>query len=241
MKMTKLSLVAILAVSAAFAGGDIEPMVEPVVEAPVVVEPVTEESAFEASANMAITSNYVWRGLTQSSNNPAIQGGIDFGFNGLYVGTWLSNVDYGDDAVTEADFYGGYAGEIAGLGFDLGYIIYKFPASGYTEDLEEVYLGLSKDFDGFGISGKYSYSLNDDVLGDYWEVGASVALPADITLAAGYGDQEGANGEDFGTNYIVSLAKTFGNFEVSVAYTDFSSDDDTYEEDNVVATISASF
>ncbi len=240
--MTKLSLVAVLAVSAAFAGGDIEPMVEAPVAVPVVAEPVVEESAFEASANMAITSNYVWRGLTQSSNNPAIQGGIDFGFNGLYVGTWLSSVDYGDDAVTEADFYAGYAGEISGLGFDIGYIQYAFPGAGYEGDnFDEVYLGLSKDFGEFGISGKYSYSLQDDILGDYWEVGASVALPADITLAAGYGDQEGADGGDFGTNYIVSLAKTFGNFEVSVAYTDFSSDDDTYEEDNVVATISASF
>ncbi|TET87267.1 MAG: hypothetical protein E3J96_05835, partial [Sulfurovum sp.] len=64
MKFTKLSLVAVLAVSSAFAGGDIEP-----VEPAVVVETPAPASDFTVSANLTITSNYVWRGMTQTSNS----------------------------------------------------------------------------------------------------------------------------------------------------------------------------
>ena len=58
----------------------------------------------------------------------------------------------------------------------------------------------------------------------------------DITLAASYGDYD-----EVGTNYLVSLAKTFGKFEISVAYTDFEAEVGPYTEDHIVGTISTSF
>jgi len=236
MKLTKLSLVAALAVSTAFAGGDIVP-VEPVVEAPVV-----EESALEISANMALTSNYVWRGMTQTSNGPAIQGGIDLGYKGFYLGTWGSNVEYDDlsPASMEADFYAGYAGEIGGFGYDIGYIYYAYPNDTDALNFDEAYLGLSYDFGVVGINGKYSFAMDSEVdTDDYWEVGASAGLPMDMTLSAGYGDWDA----DIGSNWIVSLAKTFGKFEVSLAYAEFDADDASglSDEDHVIATISTSF
>ena len=51
--------------------------------------------AGEWSANASVTNNYIWRGLTQSMNNSAVQGGIDFvSDSGFYAGTWVSNVKY---------------------------------------------------------------------------------------------------------------------------------------------------
>ena len=207
MKLTKLSLVAALAVSTAFAGGDIAP-VEPVVEAPVV-----EESALEISANLAITSNYVWRGMTQTANSPAVQGGIDLGYKGFYLGTWGSNVEFGDTANNlEADFYGGYAGEIGGFGYDIGYIYYAYPNESDAFNFDEAYVGLSYDFGVAAVNGKYSFAIDSNAdTDDYWEVGASANLPMDITLAGAYGDWDA----DIGSNWIVSLAKTFGKFEPS--------------------------
>jgi len=237
MKMIKLSLVAALAVSTAFAGGDIEPMVE---VAPVMVEtPVVEESALEISANMAITSNYVWRGMTQTANSPAVQGGIDLGYKGFYLGTWGSNVEFGDTANNlEADFYAGYAGEIAGVGYDLGYIYYAYPNESDAFNFDEAYVGLSYDWTSFGVSGKYSFGLDsENDTSDYWEVGASAKLPWEMTLAAGYGDWD----DDIGSNYIVSLAKTFGKFEISVAYAEFDADIDAFDEDHIIGTISTTF
>ncbi len=234
MKFTKLSLVAALAVSSAFAGGDIAPAEPVVVEAPVAVE-----SAFEVSANLAITSNYVWRGMTQSANSPAVQGGIDLGYNGFYLGTWGSNVEFGDTANNlEADFYGGYKNEIAGIAFDIGYIYYAYPNESDAFNFDEAYLGLGYDFGMVGINGKYSIALDsENDTTDYWEVGGDLELPMEFTLAASYGDFE-----DVGTNYLVSLSKSWGKFEFSVAYTDFSSDASSiYDEDHIIGTVSTSF
>ena len=233
MKFTKLSLVATLAVSSAFAGGDIAP-VEPVV---VATEP---ESAFEVSANLAITSNYVWRGMTQTANSPAVQGGIDLGYKGFYLGTWGSNVEFGDTANNlEADFYGGYKNEIAGIAFDIGYIYYAYPNESDAFNFDEAYVGLGYDFGIFGVNGKYSFAIDSNVdTTDYWEVGADLELPMEFALAASYGDFE-----DIGTNYIVSLSKSWGKFDFSVAYTDFSADSTSglNDEDHIIGTVSTSF
>ncbi len=233
MKFTKLSLVAALAVSSAFAGGDIVPVAEPVV-----VE-AAPESAFEVSANLAITSNYVWRGMTQSANSPAVQGGIDLGYKGFYLGTWGSNVEFGDTANNlEADLYGGYRNEISGIAFDIGYIYYAYPNESDAFNFDELYVGLGYDFGMVGINGKYSFAVNSNIdTTDYWEVGGDIELPMEFTLAASYGDYD-----EVGTNYLVSLSKSWGKFEFSVAYTDFSSDASSiYDEDHIIGTVSTSF
>ena len=231
MKFTKLSLVAALAVSSAFAGGDIAPT-EPVVEA-------APESAFEVSANLAITSNYVWRGMTQTANSPAVQGGIDLGYNGFYLGAWGSNVEFGDtNNNLEADFYAGYKTSFSGVEIDLGYILYAYPNDHDALNFDEAYIGLGYDFGMVGINGKYSFAVNSNIdTTDYWEVGGDIELPMEVTLAASYGDYD-----EVGTNYLVSLSKSWGKFEFLVAYTDFSSDAGSiYDEDHFIGTISTSF
>ena len=98
-------------------------------------------AAAELSANAAIASNYIWRGVTQTSDQAAGQGGIDWGHDsGLYAGTWVSNVDFsglGDGY--EMDVYAGFAGEAGGLGYDLGVISYQYPISPEF-NFTEVYL-----------------------------------------------------------------------------------------------------
>ena len=233
MKLTKLSLVAALAVSSAFAGGDIEP-----VEVPVVVE-VAPESAFEVSANLAITSNYVWRGMTQTANSPAVQGGIDLGYKGFYLGTWGSNVEFGDtNNNLEADFYAGYKTSFSGVEVDLGYILYAYPNESDAFNFDEAYIGLGYDFGMVGINGKYSFAVNSNIdTTDYWEVGGDVELPMEFSLAASYGDYD-----EVGTNYLVSISRSWGKFGFLVAYTDFSSDAGSiYDEEHFIGTISTSF
>lgn len=88
-------------------------------------------AAAELSANAAITSNYIWRGVTQTSDQAAGQGGIDWGFGpGFYVGTWVSNVNFANsDDGYEMDVYAGFAGEAGGLGYDVGVISYQYPVT----------------------------------------------------------------------------------------------------------------
>ena len=91
----------------------------------------------EISANVTLASDYVFRGVSQTDNQLAIQGGFDWGHDsGFYVGTWASNVDsqfFGGatDPQIELDLYAGFANEFSnGLGYDLGYLRYQYPGGG---------------------------------------------------------------------------------------------------------------
>ncbi|MCW8895789.1 MAG: TorF family putative porin [Sulfurimonas sp.] len=219
MKLIKLSLAAALITTIVFAE--------------------EEKSEIGISANMAITSNYVWRGMTQTQDSPAVQGGVDLDYKGFYVGVWGSNVNFNTDVSVELDFYGGYTSEIAGIGFDIGFIEYAYPKDSEASNFGEAYIGLSKDWDKFGVSAKYSFGVETNTLDpeDYVEVGASAVLPYEVELAVGYGDYDNT-----GTNYSVGLSKSFEKFDLGLAYIDFNHDtDSTADEDNVVATISFSF
>lgn len=98
------------------------------------------------SANVAATSNYLWRGVEQTNGKAAISGGIDYSANsGFYLGTWASNADWADGMSYELDLYGGFAGDInEHLSFDVGFIYYAYPdeTSG-DADFSEVYGSLS--------------------------------------------------------------------------------------------------
>jgi uncharacterized protein (TIGR02001 family) len=129
-----------------------------------------EESALTTTANVGVFSQYVFRGVTQTDEDPAVQGGFDFGHpSGLYAGLWGSNVswisDFGSSAggsSLELDVYGGYRGAIGstGLGYDLGAIYYWYPGDttgGFDADTTEVYAGLTYQWVGV----KLSYSLDE--------------------------------------------------------------------------------
>ncbi len=231
MKVKNLSLIAFIALSSAlYADGDIAPATE-------------QASDFTYSANMALTSNYVWRGITQTDNSPAIQGGIDLGYKGFYAGAWGSNVEFGSvlDESMELDLYGGYKGELYGVGYDLGYIEYVYPHNSSALNFGEVYVGLSKSIGDLGLSGKYYFGA-DAPTGvkklDYYEIAASYALPYEFSLGATYGDYE-----DTGSNFGIKLSYPIGKFTASLAYTDFNADSaGAYpDQDHVIATISTSF
>ncbi|MDT8339086.1 MAG: TorF family putative porin [Sulfurimonas sp.] len=199
-----------------------------------------EKSGVSVSANVALTSNYVWRGMTQTKDSPAIQGGVDLEYAGLYAGVWGSNVEFGDGKNSlEADVYAGYAGELEGVGFDIGAIEYIYPNMSDEYNFAEVYFGLSKEWEKFGLNAKYSVGIETDELDpeDYWEVGASVKLPYEIGFSVSYGDYD-----NIGTNYSAGLNRSFEKFDLSVAYIDFNHESDSSsDEENVVATVSFAF
>ena len=95
----------------------------------------------EVTANAGIFSNYIWRGVTQTGDQAAGQGGIDWsGGPGFYAGTWVSNVDFGGgNQGYEMDVYGGWGGEAGGFGWDLGVITYQYPIDPSGSNFTEVY------------------------------------------------------------------------------------------------------
>lgn len=191
------------------------------------------EGGVSASANLGVVSDYKFRGISQTDGSPAVQGGVDLDFgNGLYAGTWASQVDfaYGDDETSiEQDFYAGYAGEISStVSYDVGYIYYAYHGSDWDEDYQEVYgsvsisdltLGLAYSDDYWAATGAFYYPYAE----------YSFALPADMSLDLHVGanvfDEEGFLFEaDSYIDYSVSVGKEFGGLSLtaSVVGTDIS-------------------
>lgn len=120
---------------------------------------------YTLSGNLAIGTDYRFRGFTQTDYQPTIQGGVDFAHkSGFYLGNWNSNVSQNafNGAPIEMDFYGGWKTSFDGFGLDIGAIYYYYPGTGeYNPDFEaknfEVYIGGS-----YGpVSAKYYYSFTD--------------------------------------------------------------------------------
>jgi uncharacterized protein (TIGR02001 family) len=119
----------------------------------------------EISGNVAIASDYVFRGISQTDNQMAVQGGFDYAWDmGFYVGTWASNVDSdffngkGHDPQIELDLYGGYAGDINdAFSYDVGYLRYQYP--GFSDAGTNEYY-VSGSYRDFSASINYSNELN---------------------------------------------------------------------------------
>ncbi|MCK4675290.1 MAG: TorF family putative porin, partial [Gammaproteobacteria bacterium] len=110
----------------------------------------------ELSANAAIYSNYIWRGVTQTLDQSAGQGGIDWGHDsGVYVGTWVSNVNYGVFDGYEMDVYAGFSGEAGSFGYDLGAITYQYPVTPGS-NFSEVYASGSIA----GVTAGFAYTVD---------------------------------------------------------------------------------
>jgi uncharacterized protein (TIGR02001 family) len=84
------------------------------------------------TANGQFTTNYVLRGISQTANRPALQGGLDYDTGvGVTLGTWLSSLDFGDHTPLEWDLYGAYNFKVADVNLSVGGIGYIYPYSGY--------------------------------------------------------------------------------------------------------------
>ena len=131
----------------------------------------------------------MFRGISQTNEKPALQGGFDLGHkSGLYAGTWASNVSLAVGRQSGRvgrrsrwDFYGGCKWSLpADFVLDLGVIYYWYPGTyptGYVKpNTTEVYAGLTWKW----FTGKYSYSVDSKTFGfpdsrgsDYWELNAT--------------------------------------------------------------------
>ena len=121
----------------------------------------------QLSGNLALTTNYKFRGQDQDTHKstavkPAIQGGFDYAFgeSGWYVGNWNSSVNWLPSNSIEMDFYGGYKFKAGAFDMDLGGLLYAYPgnASGNTTEL----YGAAT----WGpLTAKYSHTVSQDYFG----------------------------------------------------------------------------
>ena len=192
----------------------------------------------ELSGNIGVTSNYLWRGVTQSDDGPAVSGGIDYAHeSGFYLGTWISNINWAvydlDENGVEVDFYGGFSGEANGVGYDVGLIYYMYPADDYDgSDFMELYGSLS-----YGpIEGGIAYTIDADWVDHdniYYYVSASFDLADDWSIGGTIGrfDFDSACGACDYTHGQIDVSKSLGDmgdFTLTVSKaSENSGDDDT--------------
>jgi len=196
--------------------------------------------AFTPSANVAIVSNYLYRGISQTGAKPALQGGFDLAHaSGAYAGVWGSSISWISDAGTgvtnagtEFDTYLGYKGEAAGLGYDVGVLRYNYPGTygaNLSADTNEVYGAITYSI----VTAKYSYSTSDlfgvaDSKGStYAELNASYTIPdTAYSLGAHYGTQKIANSSTYDySDYKLSVSADFSGYVVGLAYSSTNADE----------------
>jgi len=141
------------------------------------------KSPHTLTGNVTLVSDYRFRGVSQTYEGPAIQGGFDYSHaSGFYLGNWNSNVAsqvYTGGSGIEMDVYGGYRRSFGGVGMDVGYLYYHYPKAEFQSpglgsqrfDTQELYLAGSWRW----MSLKYSHALTDyfglgstQVKGGYW-------------------------------------------------------------------------
>lgn len=193
------------------------------------------------SFNIGVVTDYRYRGISQTHLKPALQGGIDYAAaSGLYVGTWMSNIQWIKDAgrangvdvgrsPVEWDLYGGYKGSInKDLTYDVGALVYYYPTNhlgavpdAANADTAEIYGALTYSI----VTVKYSHSVTNlfgfanSKNSGYLEVAANVDLGNGYSLAPHVGHQRVAgttpggvdNGNYSYTDYSLTGAKDFGN------------------------------
>lgn len=183
--------------------------------------------ASEVSFNAAATSDYRYRGISQTRLEPALQGGVDYAHtaSGLYAGAWLSTIkwtrDAGGGGSVEADLYAGMRGELAkNVSYDAGVLTYVYPSNalagvaGFANaNTTEIYGQL-----GYGAGYlKYSHSVTnlfgfvDSKNSGYLDLGANIEAGAGLYVNLHAGRQGVKNNAAASyTDWKIGLTRDFG-------------------------------
>jgi uncharacterized protein (TIGR02001 family) len=159
------SLTAALLTSTAFATASVA------ADAPAPAAPAASD--FKIAFNIGVTSDYIFRGVSQNARHPAVQGGIDLTYGIFYAGVWASAVKFGDNspvypfkASAEVDLYAGikpvWKSSFGDFNFDFGTIYYGYAGSADT------YLDSAKKKQGLPALDYYEFKagVNKDIWKD---------------------------------------------------------------------------
>lgn len=205
------------------------------------------------SGNVALATDYTFRGVSQTDESPAIQGGFDatFGDTGFYAGTWASNINFGTGGANlELDVYGGYKTTIGPVAVDFGVIGYLYPSAADDApagelDYWEGYVKPSMTFDKFTLGGAVYYSpefTGESGDGWYYEINGALALSDVFSISGAVGMQTVDTsgffaGEDDYTTYNVGGTYSAMGLGFDLRYVGTDVDNAPIYDDRVVFSI----
>ncbi|HXJ02342.1 MAG TPA: TorF family putative porin [Micropepsaceae bacterium] len=195
------------------------------------------------TANADFTTNYVFRGITQSANRPAVQGGLDYAIpdTGFAIGTWVSSIDFGDHTPFEWDLYANYNFNLGPVATSIGVIGYVYEWYGnfgpYT--WVEPNIGVSHDFGVLAWSAKafWAPSVPNGYLtirntynpdsAYYLTTGVSVPVVPWLSVSGNLGYQGYSGGptghpDDGYTEWDIGATFTYDKYSLDLRYIDTS-------------------
>ena len=201
-------------------------------------EPQQAAPAATVGFNAALTTDYRYRGISQTRLKPALQGGADYVHgDGWYVGAWGSTIkwieDAGGDGEIEIDVYGGKRGEFSpglapGLSYDVGMLRYFYPGNklgqvaGFANaHTTEVYaqLGYGPAYIKYSHATTNLFAFVDSDNSGYLDIGANLDAGNGVTLQLHVGHQRVENNpaSDY-TDWKLGVSRQFEVATVALAY-----------------------
>jgi|TARA_B110000483_G_C18181686_1_gene537299 uncharacterized protein (TIGR02001 family) len=194
--------------------------------------------AVEVSGNIALGTEYFFRGIDQSGGE-ALSGGFDVGFDsGFYVGTWASSIDFSGGL--ELDYYAGFGGSISdSVSYDIGYLFYGYPQGPSSEEFEEFYgsVSFSDATVGFAYSDDYYASTGESTY-IYLDYGFDVS--EDFSLGFHFGTMEADDPANEADDYSISLSTEAAGLGFDLSWLDSSESGGLFADNEFVLTISRS-
>lgn len=199
----------------------------------------------EVEANVALVSDYRFRGVSLSDETAAIQGGFDLGFDsGFYVGTWASSIEPVGNSEMELDLYAGFGGETEAFSYDVGLLLYDYPGASDAEYVE-FYGSVGHTFGTLEGTFGVAYAPEQDNIGgdDNLYVYTEGSLPlgeSGFSLSGTLGYETGAFGDPDGDgddklDWSLGISTTVAGLEVSLSYVDTSEDGDGNDATGVLS------
>ena len=204
---------------------------------------VEEEESSPLTWNLTLTSDYVFRGITQTDFKPAVQGGLDYSWgSGIYVGFWASNVDFADSdgPDIELDTYVGWNHDLSDQwNLDLSLVHYAYLGSddAYGDiDYNEVIGALTwNEMLTLNVGYAPDYS-NLDFSSTWVNLTGSWELGNEISLNAGIGHSNFSDGNGSYNDWNIGISRPFGPATAAINYYDTDIDDDN-TSDTIVFSI----
>ena len=218
-----------------------------------------DTSSITVTGNVALVTDYRFRGVSLSGGDPAVQGGIDVVHDsGFYVGTWASSIQGGQPyGEMELDLYAGWAGDVAeGVKLDAGLLYYAYPTGdtpGGSTDYFEPYASLATTIGPVGATVGVAYAWDQNALGDndnlYLYSDFTLGVPSTpITFNAHLGYTDGVFAppllagtlDDDGFDWSIGATATvLGGLSVGVAYVGTEGPSiNNFTDDAIVGTLS---
>lgn len=178
--------------------------------------------------SLAASSDYIYRGVSQTDEGPAFQASVDFGHDsGFYAGAWASNVDFDepDGIDLELNLYAGWVFEFENdTELDLQLVRYIYPGAkpGYGINYNEFFAAYSF-LEHYTATLAYTNNwLNSDENAFYYHFGASLPLGVhelELRVGAGFNDISSLAGSDY-WDFQLGLGRGWGIFDIDLSYFD---------------------